>query len=45
MSRELLYTAVMRAKQQFTLVGPLEVALAGVRRPTQRTSGVDAALW
>ena len=45
MSRELLYTAVTRAKRRFTLVGPLEVALAAVRRPTQRASGLDAALW
>lgn len=42
MSRELLYTAATRAKHRFTLVGPIEVAKAAVRRTTQRASGLDA---
>ena len=45
MSRELLYTAVTRAKSKFTLVGPLEVAKAAIRRPTRRVSGLDAEGW
>jgi exodeoxyribonuclease V alpha subunit len=45
MSRELLYTAVTRAKRRFTLVGPIEVVKAAVQRPTQRVSGLDAVGW
>lgn len=45
MTRELLYTAVTRAKRKFTLVGPLEVAKAAIRRPTRRVSGLDAEGW
>jgi exodeoxyribonuclease V alpha subunit len=45
MSRELLYTAATRAKRRFTLVGPIEIARAAVRRPTQRASGLDAVGW
>jgi exodeoxyribonuclease V alpha subunit len=45
MSRELLYTAATRAKRMFSLIGPIEVANAAVKRQTLRASGLDAVGW
>ena len=43
LTRELLYTAVSRARQRVRLVGPREVVMAALRRKAERHSGlVDA---
>ncbi|MBV7387374.1 exodeoxyribonuclease V subunit alpha [Pasteurellaceae bacterium TAE3-ERU1] len=43
-TRELLYTAITRAKREFVLFGNKAVWEAGVRTPTQRQSGLYRAL-
>jgi exodeoxyribonuclease V alpha subunit len=45
LTRELLYTAVTRAKQSVVLVGTEESVRAAVRRPIARASGLTARLW
>ncbi|MDH3483123.1 MAG: exodeoxyribonuclease V subunit alpha [Myxococcales bacterium] len=40
LTRELLYTAVSRARARVRLVGPREVIAAAVRRPARRFSGL-----
>ena len=43
LTRELIYTAVSRAKQRVRIVGPEEVVLAAMQRRARRDSGlVDA---
>ncbi len=44
MSRELLYTAVTRARRQVTIIGTDTALRSAVSQPTQRTSGLGAAL-
>jgi exodeoxyribonuclease V alpha subunit len=44
LTRELLYTAVTRARSQLTLVGSAEVLAAAMRAPTRRRSGLLARL-
>jgi len=44
MSRELLYTAVTRARRQVTIIGTDSALRAAVAQPTQRTSGLATAL-
>lgn len=44
LSRELLYTAVTRAKQQVLIVGPEDVLRAAVARSARRGSGLAARL-
>ncbi len=44
LSRELLYTAVTRARQRVTVVGPDDAIRAAVRRRVSRGSGLVAAL-
>jgi exodeoxyribonuclease V alpha subunit len=45
LTRELLYTAVTRAKRSVVLVGTEESVRAAVRRPIARASGLTARLW
>jgi exodeoxyribonuclease V alpha subunit len=45
LSRELLYTALTRARRRFTLFGRREVLADAVRRRIERTSGLRDALW
>lgn len=45
LSRELLYTAVTRAKISVTVVGTEAAIRAGVQRRVQRASGLREALW
>lgn len=42
LTRELLYTAVTRAKQRLTILGTPDVLQAAVATPTQRASGLAA---
>jgi exodeoxyribonuclease V alpha subunit len=44
-SRELLYTAVTRARRRVTVHAPAEVVREAVARPIQRASGLRDALW
>ena len=45
LTRELLYTAVTRARERLTLVGTEEAIRAGVARPVARASGLGWRLW
>ena len=45
LSRQLLYTAVTRAREQVTVVGPEEVIRLAVDRPITRASGLRDRLW
>ena len=45
LTRELLYTAVTRARHRVTLVGTEEAVRAAVDRPIARASGLTARLW
>jgi exodeoxyribonuclease V alpha subunit len=45
LTRELLYTAVTRAKERLVLVGTEEPIRAAIRRPITRASGLRRALW
>jgi exodeoxyribonuclease V alpha subunit len=45
LSRELLYTALTRARFAVTIWGPKAVLAASVRRRIQRSSGLREALW
>jgi exodeoxyribonuclease V alpha subunit len=45
LTRELLYTAVTRARQRVVLVGSEESVRAAVDRPIARASGLTARLW
>lgn len=45
LSRELLYTAVTRAKKSVTIVSAEEIFLAACSRRTKRDSGLNARLW
>jgi exodeoxyribonuclease V alpha subunit len=45
LSRELLYTAVTRARERLILVGPEEAIGAAIERPITRASGLGRALW
>jgi len=45
LTRELLYTAVTRAKRQVTVVGSEEVIGGAVDRRVQRASGLRELLW
>jgi len=43
-TRELLYTAVTRASDRFTVVGSREVIEAAIRKPIRRASGLEHRL-
>ncbi len=45
LTRELLYTAVTRARSHLTIVGTDASVRAAVNRPIARSSGLRAALW
>ena len=45
LTRELLYTAVTRARRSLLLVGTEESVRAAVNRPIARASGLTARLW
>ena len=45
LTRELLYTAVTRARERLILVGTEEAVRAAVARPVARASGLRARLW
>jgi len=45
LTRQLLYTAVTRAKEQVTLVGSEASIRAAIDRPVARASGLRARLW
>ena len=45
LTRELLYTAVTRAREQLILVGTEEAIRAAVARPVARASGLRDRLW
>jgi exodeoxyribonuclease V alpha subunit len=45
LTRELLYTAVTRARRRLTVVGTEESVRAAIVRPVARASGLEARLW
>jgi exodeoxyribonuclease V alpha subunit len=45
LTRELLYTAVTRARSRVTVVGSRDAVAAAVARPIARASGLRSALW
>jgi exodeoxyribonuclease V alpha subunit len=45
LTRELLYTAVTRARRQLILIGTEATVRAAVRRPVSRASGLRRRLW
>jgi exodeoxyribonuclease V alpha subunit len=45
LTRELLYTAVTRARSQLILIGTEEMVIAAVQRPVARASGLRERLW
>jgi exodeoxyribonuclease V alpha subunit len=45
LSRELLYTALTRARKRITLLGRREVLRSAIHRRIERTSGLRDALW
>ena len=45
LTRELLYTAVTRARERLILVGTEEMVRAAVARPVARASGLRERLW
>jgi exodeoxyribonuclease V alpha subunit len=45
LTRELLYTAVTRAREQLILAGTEEAIRAAVARPVARASGLRNRLW
>jgi exodeoxyribonuclease V alpha subunit len=45
LSRELIYTALTRARKRFTLLGRRDVLTTAILRRIERTSGLRDALW
>ena len=45
LTRELIYTALTRAKEQITVCGSITVLRAGLKRAVERASGLGAMLW
>ena len=45
LTRELLYTAVTRAREELILVGTEETVRSAVARPVARASGLRERLW
>ena len=43
-TRELLYTAITRARSSVTLIGSIDAVLAAVSHPTRRASGLRTRL-
>ena len=44
-TRELLYTAITRARRRVTVVGPEMVVRSAIGRPVARASGLRQRLW
>lgn len=45
LSRELVYTAVTRARRRLRMAGRMDVLLAAIKRRLRRASGLREALW
>ena len=45
LTRELLYTAVTRAREQLIVVGSEDAIRSAIERPISRASGLRRALW
>lgn len=45
LTRELLYTAITRARSKVTIIGTSEMISAAVTRPISRASGLQERLW
>jgi exodeoxyribonuclease V alpha subunit len=45
LTRELVYTALTRARSQLTICGSREILRTSLHRPTTRSSGLRDALW
>jgi exodeoxyribonuclease V alpha subunit len=45
LTRELIYTALTRARHRITLAGDPSLLAAAIRRPVERASGLCEALW
>lgn len=45
LSRELLYTAITRARTGLTIVGSLDAVAAAVERVVRRPSGLESRIW
>jgi exodeoxyribonuclease V alpha subunit len=45
LTRELLYTAITRARERVTMVGSREALVAAIERPIARSSGLRQRLW
>ena len=45
LSRELIYTAITRARRRFVVLGSSEAIEKAVERPIARTSGLQGLLW
>jgi exodeoxyribonuclease V alpha subunit len=45
LTRELLYTAITRAEQHLTIVGPEVSIRAAIGRPIARATGLESRLW
>ena len=45
LSRELLYTALTRARSRFTLIGTTRQAVLATQTPVRRDSGLGELLW
>jgi len=45
LTRELIYTAVTRARHKVTIWGPEEILRAAISRRTERASGLRDELW
>ena len=45
LTRELLYTAITRARAQVTIAGSEAAIRAAIERPVSRASGLRAVLW
>jgi len=45
LTKELIYTALTRAKKNITVIGSKEILKAGILRKTERSSGLSSRLW
>ena len=45
LTKELIYTAITRAKKNITIIGSKEILHAGILRKTERSSGLSSRLW
>ena len=45
LTKELIYTALTRAKKNITVIGSKDILNAGILRKTERSSGLSSRLW